>query len=169
MRSTATAGDCTLRTDAMVCGTPADHAAGGVGAGGDRVDIFEAGKENGDKLLGSMVTLSTAKAWNPGDGGIGVKYKSHPHYDRSDALDWLYLRPEDWTELEPGPEKSLHDLLRADKSWLCDLALSQMVGRTLPILSVFVPLYLVVLMAGWKKGLEVWPACLVSGGSFAIA
>ena len=50
-----------------------------------------------------------------------------------------------------------------------DLALSQMVGRTLPMISVFVPLYLVVLMAGWKKGLEVWPACLVSGGSFAIA
>ncbi len=50
-----------------------------------------------------------------------------------------------------------------------DLALSQMVGRTLPFLSFFVPLYLVVLMAGWKKGLEVWPACFVSGGSFAIA
>ena len=44
-----------------------------------------------------------------------------------------------------------------------------MVGRTLPLVSVFIPLYLVVLMAGWKKGLEVWPACLVSGGSFAIA
>jgi lactate permease len=50
-----------------------------------------------------------------------------------------------------------------------DFALSQMVGRTLPIVSIFIPLYLVVLMAGWKKGLEVWPACLVSGGSFAIA
>lgn len=50
-----------------------------------------------------------------------------------------------------------------------DFALSQMVGRTLPLISVFIPLYLVVLMAGWKKGLEVWPACLVSGGSFAIA
>lgn len=50
-----------------------------------------------------------------------------------------------------------------------DLALSQMVGRTLPLISFFVPLYLVVLMAGWKKGLEVWPACFVSGGSFALA
>jgi lactate permease len=50
-----------------------------------------------------------------------------------------------------------------------DLALSQMVGRTLPMLSVFVPLYLVILMSGWKKGLEVWPACFVSGGSFALA
>lgn len=50
-----------------------------------------------------------------------------------------------------------------------DFALSQMVGRTLPLVSIFIPLYLVVLMAGWKKGLEVWPACLVSGGSFAIA
>lgn len=50
-----------------------------------------------------------------------------------------------------------------------DFALSQMVGRTLPLVSIFIPFYLVVLMAGWKKGIEVWPACLVSGGSFAIA
>lgn len=48
------------------------------------------------------------------------------------------------------------------------MAFSQIVGRTLPFLSVFVPLYLVILMAGWKKGIEVWPACMVSGGSFAI-
>jgi lactate permease len=50
-----------------------------------------------------------------------------------------------------------------------EFALSQMVGRTLPFLSVLVPFYLVILMSGWKKGMEVWPACLVSGGSFAIA
>jgi lactate permease len=49
------------------------------------------------------------------------------------------------------------------------MAISQMVGRTLPFLSMLIPLYIVVLMAGWKKGMEVWPACLVSGGSFAIA
>lgn len=48
------------------------------------------------------------------------------------------------------------------------MAISQMVGRTLPFLSVLVPLYLVILMSGWKKGLEVWPAALVSGASFAI-
>ena len=48
------------------------------------------------------------------------------------------------------------------------MGFSQMVGRTLPFLSVFVPLYLVILMAGWKKGIEVWPACMVSGGSFAV-
>lgn len=48
------------------------------------------------------------------------------------------------------------------------MGFSQMVGRTLPFLSLFVPLYLVILMAGWKKGIEVWPACLVSGGSFAL-
>jgi len=50
-----------------------------------------------------------------------------------------------------------------------DLALSQMVGRTLPLISVFIPLYLVIVMSGWKKGWEVWPACFVSGGSFALA
>ncbi|HTZ18751.1 MAG TPA: lactate permease LctP family transporter [Dissulfurispiraceae bacterium] len=49
-----------------------------------------------------------------------------------------------------------------------DMALSQLVGRTLPFLSVLVPMYLVILMSGWKKGIEVWPACLVSGASFAI-
>ncbi len=49
-----------------------------------------------------------------------------------------------------------------------EMALSQLVGRTLPFLSVLVPMYLVVLMAGWKRGIEVWPACLVSGGSFAL-
>ncbi len=49
------------------------------------------------------------------------------------------------------------------------MAISQMAGRTLPFLSVIVPLYLVILMSGWKKGMEVWPAALVSGGSFAIA
>ena len=48
-------------------------------------------------------------------------------------------------------------------------AISQMVGRTLPFLSMVIPFYLVVLMAGLKKGFEVWPAALVSGGSFALA
>ena len=53
-------------------------------------------------------------------------------------------------------------------SGIPDMAISQMVGRTLPFLSVIIPLYLTILMAGWKKGLEVWPACLVSGISFAV-
>jgi lactate permease len=49
-----------------------------------------------------------------------------------------------------------------------EMAISQMVGRTLPILSVIVPFYLVVLMAGFKKSIEVLPAILVSGISFAF-
>jgi lactate permease len=53
-------------------------------------------------------------------------------------------------------------------SGLPDMAISQMVGRTLPFLSLLIPLYLTVLISGWKKGLEVWPACLVCGASFAI-
>jgi lactate permease len=59
-------------------------------------------------------------------------------------------------------------IVGAQVAGLPDMALSQMVGRTLPFLSVLIPLYLVILMSGWKKGLEMWPACLVSGGSFAI-
>ncbi|MEO6315525.1 MAG: lactate permease LctP family transporter [Chitinophagaceae bacterium] len=49
-----------------------------------------------------------------------------------------------------------------------ELAISQMVGRTLPLLSVFIPFYLVVLIAGFKKAREVMPAILVSGISFAF-
>jgi lactate permease len=54
-------------------------------------------------------------------------------------------------------------------SGLDTMSISQMVGRTLPVISVMIPFYLVVLMAGWRRGLEVWPAALVSGGSFALA
>ncbi|WP_407314428.1 L-lactate permease [Desulfosporosinus sp. SB140] len=43
------------------------------------------------------------------------------------------------------------------------------IGRQLPFLSVFVPLYLIVLMAGWKGAKEVLPAIAVSGMTFAVA
>jgi lactate permease len=56
----------------------------------------------------------------------------------------------------------------AQVSGLHEMEISQMVGRTLPILSVFTPLYLVVLMSGFKRSMEVLPAILVSGLSFAL-
>lgn len=43
-----------------------------------------------------------------------------------------------------------------------------MVGRQLPFLSVFIPLYLIIIMSGFRKALEIWPAILVSGVSFAV-
>jgi lactate permease len=46
--------------------------------------------------------------------------------------------------------------------------LSAMTGRQLPVFSVIVPFWLVAAMAGWRGMLEVWPACLVAGGSFAV-
>jgi lactate permease len=49
-----------------------------------------------------------------------------------------------------------------------EMAISQMVGRTLPILSILLPCYLVILIAGFKKMKEVVPAILVSGLSFAF-
>ncbi|MEW6276538.1 MAG: lactate permease LctP family transporter, partial [Bacillota bacterium] len=48
------------------------------------------------------------------------------------------------------------------------MAISQMVGRQLPFLSVFVPFWLVFIMAGWKGAREVMPAILVCGASFAL-
>ena len=49
-----------------------------------------------------------------------------------------------------------------------EMAISQLVGRTLPILSLILPFYLVILMCGIKKTREVFPAVLVSGLSFAL-
>lgn len=49
------------------------------------------------------------------------------------------------------------------------MEISKMIGRQLPFLSVFIPFYLVFIMAGWKKTMEVLPAVLVSGISFAVA
>jgi hypothetical protein len=54
-----------------------------------------------------------------------MEFKSHPCYDESNAHDWLQVGTDDSSELELGPEKMLHDLLCADKQWLCDLALDR--------------------------------------------
>ncbi len=61
----------------------------------------------------------------------------------------------------------------ASVSGLDQLTLSAMAGHQLPFVSVLVPFWLVatfVKMEGgtWREVFEVWPAALVSGGSFAI-
>src|SRR3982075_3983623 len=48
------------------------------------------------------------------------------------------------------------------------LALSAMVGRQLPIFSIIIPGFLIVVLAGWKRMLEVLPAVLTAGVVFAI-
>ncbi|MBL3284153.1 hypothetical protein ELP82_28495, partial [Klebsiella pneumoniae] len=47
-------------------------------------------------------------------------------------------------------------------------AIGQMTGRQLPLLSVFVPFWLVFMMNGFKGIRDTWPAILVAGGSFAV-
>jgi lactate permease len=46
--------------------------------------------------------------------------------------------------------------------------LSVMAGHQLPFLSLLVPLYMIKCMCTWKQTWEIWPALLVSGGSFAL-
>jgi lactate permease len=48
------------------------------------------------------------------------------------------------------------------------LALSAMVGHQLPPFSVLIPFWLTVAFVGFKGMLEVWPALLVAGLSFAV-
>ena len=47
-------------------------------------------------------------------------------------------------------------------------ALSSMVGRQLPFFSLLVPFWLVWAQVGWRGMVAVWPACLVTGGSFGV-
>jgi lactate permease len=46
--------------------------------------------------------------------------------------------------------------------------LSVMAGHQLPILSFIVPAYMVRCMCSWRQTIAVWPALLVSGGSFSL-
>ena len=47
-------------------------------------------------------------------------------------------------------------------------SISTMAGHQLPILSLIIPMWMVKVMCPWKKVWEVWPALVVSGGSFAV-
>ena len=49
------------------------------------------------------------------------------------------------------------------------MKLSTMVGRQLPFISVFIPFYVIMIMVGWKKTLEVLPAIVVCGVTFALS
>jgi lactate permease len=51
---------------------------------------------------------------------------------------------------------------------LDEMELSMMVGRQLPFFSVLVPFWLIWAFAGWRKMLEIWPAIMVAGVSFAV-
>jgi lactate permease len=46
---------------------------------------------------------------------------------------------------------------------------SAMIGRQLPVFSLMVPFWLIWAFAGRKAMMEIWPAILVTGASFAIA
>ncbi|HWA87840.1 MAG TPA: lactate permease LctP family transporter [Opitutus sp.] len=47
--------------------------------------------------------------------------------------------------------------------------LSAMVGRQLPLFSLIVPFWLIIAHSGWRSLRAVWPACLVTGASFAAS
>ena len=49
------------------------------------------------------------------------------------------------------------------------MSLSAAVGRLSPLIALVIPMYLVVLMAGWSGAMAVWPAAVLCGVSFALA
>ena len=55
----------------------------------------------------------------------------------------------------------------ANVTGIPSMPLSAMTGRLCAMISVIIPAYLTVVMAGPKRALEVWPAILICGVSFA--
>jgi lactate permease len=47
--------------------------------------------------------------------------------------------------------------------------LGAMIGRQLPFMALLLPFYVMVMYGGWRSVRALWPALLVSGGSFAVA
>jgi lactate permease len=45
--------------------------------------------------------------------------------------------------------------------------LSRMIGHQLPLVALIIPLWLVIIIAGWRGAKAVWPAILVTGGAYA--
>ena len=43
-----------------------------------------------------------------------------------------------------------------------------MIGRQLPFFSLLVPFWLIWAFVGFRKMMEIWPATLVAGVSFAV-
>src|SRR5262249_50250033 len=56
----------------------------------------------------------------------------------------------------------------ASVTGLDPFALGAMVGRQLPFFSLIVPFWLIWVFAGWRGMIQIWPAILVTGVSFAV-
>jgi lactate permease len=59
-------------------------------------------------------------------------------------------------------------LTLAKVTGLSEMQLSAMAGRQLPFFSLIVPGWMVWVMAGWRGVRGVWPAIVVSGGTFGV-
>lgn len=46
--------------------------------------------------------------------------------------------------------------------------LSRMIAHQLPFIALIIPLWLVLIVAGWKGAKAIWPAILVTGASYAV-
>lgn len=46
--------------------------------------------------------------------------------------------------------------------------ISRMIGHQLPFIAAIIPIWLTMIIAGWKGTKEIWPALVIAGGSYAI-
>ncbi len=46
--------------------------------------------------------------------------------------------------------------------------ISRMIGHQLPFIAAIIPIWLTMIISGWKGTKEIWPALITAGGSYAI-
>ncbi|WP_263350366.1 L-lactate permease [Acidicapsa acidisoli] len=59
-------------------------------------------------------------------------------------------------------------IMMASVTRIDDHVLARAVGMDMVVLALIIPIFMLVVMAGWKSAIDVLPAALVAGGSYAI-
>ena len=59
-------------------------------------------------------------------------------------------------------------LMMASVTRIDDRMLARAVGNDMAVLALLIPIFMLVVLAGWKSAMEVLPAALVAGGSYAV-
>jgi len=49
-----------------------------------------------------------------------------------------------------------------------DVVMTRAIGQDMCIIAIIIPVFMLVVLAGWKKAMEVLPAALVAGASYSI-
>ncbi len=72
------------------------------------------------------------------------------------------------TESVPFGTVGVPTIMMGSVTGISDRVLARAVGNDVIVLALVIPLFILVVLAGWKRAMEVLPAVIVAGGSYAV-